>query len=96
MQNVDVSPSEFCDGVLARFTDLFKLMDPVTLSVAVRRRILSRFHRRWGGLYSSTSCFFCLSRAPEHMLACRHAMCDNCVVLFGSKSSAAEHYREVT
>jgi hypothetical protein len=95
MQNVDVGPSEFCDAVLAHFTDLFKSMDPVTPSVAVRRRILSRFQRRWGGLYSSTSCFFCLSRAPEHMLACSHAMCDNCVVIFGSKSSVAEHYFEV-
>jgi hypothetical protein len=96
MQNVDASPSEFCDGVLAHFTALFKSIDPVTPPVSVRRRILSRFHRRWGCLYSSTSCFFCLSRAPEHMLACRHAMCDNCVVIFGSKSSVAERYLEVT
>lgn len=96
MQNVGMSPSEFCDEVLARFTDLFKSTDPVTPSAAIRRRILSKFHRRWGGLYSSTSCFFCLSRAPEHVLACRHAMCDNCVVIFGSKYSVAEHYLEVT
>ncbi|KAJ5146619.1 uncharacterized protein N7515_001183 [Penicillium bovifimosum] len=93
---VDMSPSEFCDGVLARFTDFFKSIDPMTPPVAVRRRMLRRFHRRWGGLYSSTSCFFCLNRAPEHMLACRHAMCDNCVVIFGSKSSAGEHALEVT
>ena len=44
IQNINISLSEFCDRVLALFTDLFKLIDLVTLSTAVRRRSLSRFY----------------------------------------------------
>ncbi|KAJ5100808.1 hypothetical protein N7456_006860 [Penicillium angulare] len=92
----DVNPSEFSDTVMSHFTGLFESIDLGKTSATLRRLTLKEFSQRWGGLYSTTSCFICLNRAPEHMLACRHAMCDNCVVIFGSKSPTAEYHYNVT
>jgi hypothetical protein len=91
-----MSGSDFCNQILGCFADLVKSIDPANPSAAVRRRILRTFHRCWGGLRSSATCFFCLNREPEHMLSCRHAMCDNCVVVFGCRSPTVGHHLDVT
>lgn len=91
----NVTSPQFCDAILAQFALLARSMNPVNPSANIRRRKVSDFFRRWGGLYSTTSCFVCLNRAPEHMLACRHAMCDDCVVIFGSKAAIAEYHYSI-
>lgn len=82
-------------AIFRHFGSLFNSINPTTTSAHIRQRALRRFYRSWGGLYSTTCCFFCLNRAPEHMLACRHAMCDNCIVIFGSKSQSAEYHYHI-
>lgn len=91
-----MSGSDFCNEILGCFTDLMKSIDPTNPSAVVRRRILRTFHRCWGVLRSSATCFFCLNREPEHILSCRHAMCDNCVVVFGCRSPTVGHHLDVT
>lgn len=34
---------------------------------------------------STVDCLFCLFQGPEHVLACGHALCENCVRIFGTR-----------
>lgn len=83
-----------CEGILARFNLVFKQLAPGKSSAAIRRDKMMRFYQQWGGLYSTTTCFACLRRPPEHMMQCRHAICENCVVIFGTTNTRA-HYHTI-
>lgn len=37
----------------------------------------------WESIISSSTCYFCLSRAPSHTLDCRHRICSCCVTICG-------------
>lgn len=37
----------------------------------------------WGGLSKNTFCAICIVRRPEHVMKCRHSICDLCVEVFG-------------
>ena len=91
----NVTSLQFCDAILAQFALLACSMNPVNLSANIRRRKVSDFSRRWGGLYSTTSCFVYLNRAPEYILACRHTIYDNYIVIFGSKAAIAEYHYNI-
>ncbi|CAG7935874.1 unnamed protein product [Penicillium salamii] len=82
-------------GVSFRFVHQFGQLSAVRTSAAIRKETLHRLYRRWGGLRSTTTCVVCLCRPPEHMLPCKHAMCDTCVVIFGYPSSLGEYHFEV-
>ena len=47
---------------------------------------------QWGQLKSHQTCLFCIRRKPEHVLTCEHALCDACLVIFGSPVPGKEHY----
>ena len=47
---------------------------------------LARFQRWWPGIYSSSTCFCCLDRRPQHPLPCGHCICENCVLVFVDRS----------
>ncbi|KAJ5775840.1 uncharacterized protein N7511_000851 [Penicillium nucicola] len=85
------NPSFICDQILHCFIKSFSELMSKT-SAEIRHESLVQFHRGWGGLHSTTTCFICMCGPPEHMLPCRHAICDNCVVIYGSKSSYAEYH----
>ncbi|CAG8892845.1 unnamed protein product [Penicillium nalgiovense] len=82
-------------GVSSRFVHHFVQLSAVKTSAAIRKETLCRLYRRWGGLRSTTTCLVCLSRPPEHMLPCKHAICDTCVVIFGKPSRLGEYHFEV-
>ncbi|CAG8017029.1 unnamed protein product [Penicillium salamii] len=82
-------------GVSSRFAQHFVQLSSVRTSAAIRKETLHRLYRRWGGLRSTTTCLVCLCRPPEHMLPCKHAICDTCVVIFGNPSSLGEYHFEV-
>ncbi|KAJ5346828.1 uncharacterized protein N7506_000081 [Penicillium brevicompactum] len=82
-------------GVSFRFVQSFGQLSSVRTSAAIRKETLHRLYRRWGGLHSTTTCLVCLCRPPEHMLPCKHAICDTCIVIFGNPSSLGEYHFEV-
>ncbi|KAF3002269.1 hypothetical protein E8E15_000535 [Penicillium rubens] len=82
-------------GVSTRFAQHFVQLSAVKTSAAIRKETLHRLYRRWGGLRSTTTCWVCLCRPPEHMLPCEHAICDTCVVVFGNPGSLGEYHFEV-
>ena len=45
----------------------------------------------WAKVRSNTFCSICLFRRPEHVLRCRHAICDLCARTFGDSRSTEEH-----
>ena len=71
-------------------------MSPARSSAEIRREVLQRFYGKREGFYSPSTCFFCLSGVPEQVLPCRHTICDDCIVIFGSKSSTAEYHYDLT
>lgn len=36
-------------------------------------------------------CLYCIAAKPEHVLACGHSICDNCVRIFGEADKELEH-----
>ncbi|CAG7970680.1 unnamed protein product [Penicillium salamii] len=90
------SSEKACVNIVDQFIMSFAQLGPKKTSVAIRRESLARFYRRWGGLHSTTTCFSCMCRPPEHMLPCRHAICDTCVVMFGTASSRAEYHTDLS
>lgn len=71
-------------------------MSPTRSSASIRRDALNTYYLQCYGLTSTTTCFYCLCRPPEHMLACRHAICDTCVVIFGTPNKSAEYHFDIT
>ena len=73
---------------------LFGIMDstgktPQTLHVenlAATSSLIS-----WRRLRSNKTCLFCNARPPEHVLDCRHAMCDRCVKGLGEAQLDREY-----
>jgi hypothetical protein len=55
-----------------------------TPSLEIHRRNLGSFKSRWHNIFSSNTCFVCLRRIPQYALACKHIVCENCVILFGA------------
>jgi hypothetical protein len=92
----DGSSETACVNILDQFIMSFAQLGPKKTSSAIRRESIARFYHRWGGLHSTTTCFSCMCRPPEHMLPCRHAICDTCVVLFGTASSRAEYHTDLS
>ncbi|GIZ48196.1 hypothetical protein CKM354_001126600 [Cercospora kikuchii] len=46
---------------------------------------------RWSRFVSNRTCFYCFAHAPEHVLDCRHAVCDACVPMWGEAMLEREH-----
>lgn len=90
-----LDPSENCNSIMAHMGHLSREMSPARSSASIRRTALNDFYHKWKGLYSTTTCFLCLCRSPEHMLPCHHAICDTCVVIFGLPSQTAEYHFDI-
>ncbi|KAJ5771523.1 uncharacterized protein N7511_003574 [Penicillium nucicola] len=82
-------------GLLYCFVQCFEQLSPPKASALIRKETLHRIYRQWGGLRSTTTCFVCLCRPPEHMLPCKHTLCDTCVVIFGHPSVLGEYHFEI-
>ena len=84
-----------CDGIASQFILAFDQLGPGRPAAAIRRDGMMRFYQRWGGLRSTTACFSCLCRPPEHMMQCRHAVCENCIVVFGKSNPRAQYHTDL-
>jgi hypothetical protein len=91
----DGASHSHCEGIVSRFNQQFLQLGANKTSAIARKDVLRRFFRRWGGLYSTTTCLVCLCRPPEHMMPCKHALCDTCVVVFGKSSSLGEYHWDI-
>lgn len=83
---------ERCKGILTQFNQMFTQMGLQKPTAAIRKDMLTHFHTHWNGLRSTTVCFACLCRPPEHMLPCKHSICDTCAVRFGTNGSQVEYH----
>ena len=45
---------------------------------------MASFLTAWKSLKSNKTCFYCIRRAPEYKLSCSHAICEDCVQIYGS------------
>ena len=51
------------------------------------------FLTAWKVLKSNTTCLYCIRRKPEYKLSCSHAICEDCVQIFGSVvGDKSSHY----
>ncbi|EAW11464.1 patatin-like phospholipase family protein [Aspergillus clavatus NRRL 1] len=92
----DPHPGRHCDAVYKCLEQLAEQLGPRCSSVAIRREVLTAIGTRWPGICLPTVCCFCLTRSTEHMLPCRHAMCDTCVTILGSPSRSAEYHVDLS
>jgi hypothetical protein len=78
------------------FENLAVQMTASRSSADIRKDCMQRFHQQYAQSFSSTVCMVCLFRPPEHMLSCRHSVCENCLAIFGRPSHHAEYQIELS
>lgn len=78
------------------FENLAMQMTASRSSADIRKDCMQRFHQQYAQSFSSTVCLVCLFRPPEHMLSCRHSVCENCLAIFGRPSHHAEYHIELS
>lgn len=91
-----VHPNVDCKSVLNHFIHAFAGLAPMATAAAARRKNSREFYRQWAGLRSTRVCFLCMCQRAEHVMPCRHTICDNCVVIFGITSSSAEYHTDLS
>ncbi len=67
----------------------------VMSSAELHANNLKSHQSQWTQLRHHGTCIFCVRRKPEHILTCEHAICDACVVIFGSSVVGRENYFEI-
>lgn len=86
----DVKIGQVLDG----FVESWKLMRArgVTAVSLHKTRLESvDLRSRWGAVRSNVFCAVCITRRPEHVFKCRHAICDMCAKQFGVPRMAEEY-----
>ncbi|KAJ5117867.1 uncharacterized protein N7443_001773 [Penicillium atrosanguineum] len=96
IHNRAVEPSIGVRETLKQFKKLFAALSETNSSANVRKEVSTGFCRVYSGLRSTTTCFSCMCRQPEHMLRCGHAICDVCVVIYGRISLKTEYHTDLT
>ncbi|KAF1840101.1 FabD/lysophospholipase-like protein [Cucurbitaria berberidis CBS 394.84] len=88
---------KFLSATLHEFHDVFTLYNSGKSSASeVHRQILSTHHPHLANLKSHRSCFCCLLRMPEKVLACGHALCDPCIKIFGRRSHSEKNTYDIS
>ncbi|CRG92894.1 Leucine--tRNA ligase [Talaromyces islandicus] len=87
----DVDPTERCRAIEVAFIGLFDQLSTRQSAAQIRRDVVAPQRRLWSTLTTTTTCLFCVRRAPEHALPCGHALCDVCVRIFGTRSRRVGH-----
>ncbi|KAI1489423.1 hypothetical protein F5X96DRAFT_683944 [Biscogniauxia mediterranea] len=80
-------PSVFCSLVLANLESLFTQLVNGQSAKSIHEAVLAKYAAEWRGIRSSRSCFTCFASAPQHVMQCGHAICDNCVQVFGQSEA---------
>ena len=80
-------PSGFVQAILEQLQKYFEdfIRGAGTPSKTIHYNNLKRFKLRWKRVRSDDLCFACLRRTPENNWPCGHAVCENCVRVFGQE-----------
>jgi hypothetical protein len=82
---------KFIKDLSQAFADKFvDLLDKKNAKAMHRRQLLS-LPSYFARIKTNSICLCCLLYTPEKVLDCGHAICDNCIKVFGSKSSASSY-----
>lgn len=93
---VQANLNYFCDAISHYFNRYFSSMNPARPSSTIRRSILRSCFRQCRGLFSTKTCFLCLTQPPELILPCHHGICDTCAVVFGDRNKKAEYHFDIS
>lgn len=78
--------------MLAEFRAVFKTHNNAGTSAReTHRQQLALHHVHLVELKSHRSCFCCFMRMPEKVLACGHALCDECIKIYGLRSPSEKN-----
>ena len=82
LQLTNAIEHQFCQNALA-------IAEGKTSAAAAHQICLYKFRNEWADIRSTTSCFGCVPRQPEHTCSCGHAFCDTCLVNYGRSAPGA-------
>ncbi|KAI2839628.1 hypothetical protein CBS11350_7459 [Aspergillus niger] len=82
----------FCQQVEKEFASLHAQLSTTVQSVQIRKEVFRSQRSLWRDVTTNQVCLFCLRRPPEHMMPCRHTICDTCACIFGQRSRGAEYH----
>lgn len=84
---------EFHESIREEFQRLFALLTPKRTAAVIRTNCLRRYWSQLRNLHSTTTCWRCLVRAPEHVLHVGHGLCDTCVLESSVAAECVHAYR---
>ena len=58
-------------------------------SARLHVELLAQFRSAWRDCNSHETCLVCLAQRPSHPLSCGHTLCDPCVIVCGTNSTAS-------
>lgn len=74
----------YCHDVETSITTLFPAIElDFETAAQLHAENMASFLTAWKGLKSNKTCFYCIRRKPEYNLSCSHAICEDCVQIFG-------------
>jgi hypothetical protein len=85
-----------CSAISNEMADIVGRISQDQPAIKVCGELLAASSHFWALLKSTSSCFFCLKRPPEHVLGCGHAKCDTCVRSYGVAVPPAEYRFKVS
>lgn len=87
-----------CSDIETEVTRLFLEMQSVGRSAKdLRKDVLCQYSQYWGILRATRVCLYCgTPRKSEHVLPCRHTICDVCLSNFGEPAKGLEYHFRLT
>lgn len=82
----------FCQRVEKEFACLHAKLSSAIQSIQIRKEVFQSQKSVWCDVKTNHVCLFCLRRPPEHMMPCRHTLCDTYACIFGQRSHGAEYH----
>ena len=79
-------PTVFCGSILAHLESLFAQLLDGQSAKSIHEGVLTKYIDVWQHIESRHSCFICFSSA-QHILKCGHAICENCIQVFGQSEA---------
>ena len=85
----------FAEDLCHRIEDQLEIFFPTfdldfETAAQAHRKHIEGLNIQWDHLRTYRTCLLCLRRKPEHTSSCKHAICDICVVIFGSQVPGRE------
>lgn len=81
---------KFLRDVESEFASLWSELDRTT-ALDLHARTLGRIKHHLGAVKRQSDCLACLQAAPDKVMGCDHALCDDCVQAFGRSVPGRPH-----